>query len=478
MATREYYGQVGARPQIDSITVAGAWAAADDLTITLGNSALKIVLGTNSAVSTAAVAATIVAAINASDINGGLYADEVRYNAGLLIGEFQDVEAMISPQNTSVVLVMSRVHGMPFGTPAAAAMTVAETTAGNGALTRAAVQTATGPNDCANTANWSGGAIPTTPDAIVAKYGINGPKYNLPGSAGYDNGTQFQPDSITIDQTVGRGWSFGLPTIHVPSNLPLGITPIPYPEYRQVDAKFNADHSTPTTLNIGRGTGEGVQLCRFTWTVDDANQVRGIIHNTGTPIPGGMSHCVYIAGGATNTGSLVISKGYVALANGAGEALGLGAAESFGLQIGHRGSVATDTHVLVGSGVDLDDVYVLIQGGTTELHADIEDNAVAVAVLKVAGNGTIVRIIGSGVAGDPTIARLKILPGATVEPLSEMTITDLLHIEGTLDLSKGVGPITPTNAVVYRYGNWQINDPLGRLDLSNATAAVGTGGGA
>ena len=424
MANAEYVGQVGPRPQIDKITVGGAPAATNTMSVTLGNSTLTVVLGTVGAASTNNAAATLMEAINARSVTSDLFGDEIRYSAGLQIGEFQDVVAWISDQDLSVVYVQSRVPGVVFGKPSSAVMSVA-VTGGGVTLTRAAVQTATGPNDYSNTANWSGAATPSTGDAIYARYGRNGPMFGLP-----QTGSTIQPASITVDQTVSSGWSWGQPDIWTPTNLLSGVVPIPYRNYRPLATQFNAAHSGPTILNIGRGTGDGPSLFRSSWTTADADEVTGIIHNTGRPGP--MGKCVYLNGSATNTGKIFINNGSVALATGVGEALGLGTNTTFGLMIGTQGP-GGGPDVVVGAGVDLTDTYCLVQGGNTELRANINDSAATVAVLKVAGPGTVVKIMGSGAAGNPNVARLKILEGATVQVLSEMTIVtsrSTLSVEG------------------------------------------------
>src|SRR3970282_1136366 len=177
-ATREYLAQAAAVPQIDSITIAATWLQGETASVQIGNSTLTVTTGSDT-LTTAQVASVIANAINASSIDGSKVGKELRSAAGQLLPELRDVEAVIHPDNTSQVLVRSKVAGVPFGTPTGGNMTVTETST-SGTATRADVQAATGPWHWNNTANWTGAILPATGDDLVFAQGTYGPKDGLP----------------------------------------------------------------------------------------------------------------------------------------------------------------------------------------------------------------------------------------------------------------------------------------------------------
>jgi hypothetical protein len=458
-ATREYLAQAADVPQIDSITVGGTWVATETASVQIGNATLTITTGSDT-LTTAQVASVIANAINAPSIDASKIGKELRNAAGQLLGEFRDVEAVIHPDNTSVVLVRSKVAGQPFGTPAGGNMTVSETST-SGTAVRASVQAATGRWHWNNTTNWTGGVAPTTGDDVVFSLGTAGPKYGLPAGT-------WQPASVTIDATVGTGYAIGLADWNVANGLG-------YREYRQVDVQFNNDHTAATLYTIGRGTGAGARLMRFTHTGTAVDQLKGIVYTTDTP--SGTSHALYFRSGATNEGTLKILKGSVALAAGKGETLGLGTSSTKGLEIGYVSTVATDASVLVGQGCDLNDTTVVVSGGTVELRADVKDVG-ASALLKIIGNGTLVKVAGDGTAASPVLSHVTINKSATLSILSEATIDEQLTIEGALDLRKGNGPITVGGtATLELRSSGTIDDPATRMPLGSFSDVMGGGAG-
>ena len=381
-ATREYLAQAADVPQVDSITVGGTWVAAETASVQIGNATLIVTTGSDTTTN-AQVASVICNAINAVSIDGSKVGKELRNAAGQLLGEFRDVEAVIHPDNTSVVLVRSKVAGQPFGTPSGGNLTVSETSA-SGTLARASVQAATGRWFWNNTANWTGGSVPATGDDVVFAQGTYGPKYGLPAGT-------WQPASVTVDATVGSGYAIGLADWNTANGLG-------YREYRPVDVQFNNDHSAATLYTIGRGTGTGARLMRFTHTGTAVDQIAGIVYGTDTP--SGTAYALYLKCGATNEGTLKILKGSVAIAAAKGETAGFGTSATNGLEVGYVSALTTDATVLVGAGCDLNDTTVIASGGTVELRSDVKDVG-ASALLKVLGTGTVVKVAGSGAAAPP-----------------------------------------------------------------------------
>lgn len=479
MATYEYKATVANRPQIDSITPSGTYSIGDTVTITIGNSALVIRLGTGQT-ALATICNVIVAAINATTLFGSLVGTERRSHAGQLMGEFKDVVARINPDNSAQVLVYSAVAGVPFGTPSGGNMTVA--TSGAGSIARASVQTATGLWDWNAAANWIGGAVPSASGHdLVFRYG-QGPKYNLPAAT-------YQPASVTVDQTVDPDFCIGLPDIN----------PNDYAEYRQTEVQWDNGHTAATIYTIGRNLYAdrlpraqqyGPQLMRFFHSGTDTLQAQGIIYNTGIPA-NGMAACFYIrAGGATNTGAFKVLRGFVAFAPGKGELFGMGAHGAFkSLEIGYntdliQGTAAvpseTDPFVVIGAGVDINDTEVVISGGLTELRGDIKDSGGAGTPtnLKVAGRKTRLIVAGDGTAAFPEIERINVRAEAEMTVLSEMTVGTSLIVEGKLDLRRGAGKITAGGSATLEIrGAGLIDDPAARLTLSDFSTSMGGGGG-
>jgi len=459
-ATREYLAQAAAVPQIDSITIAGTWLQGETASVQIGNSTLTVTTGSDT-LTTAQVASVIANAINASSIDGSKVGKELRNAAGQLLPELRDVEAVIHPDNTSQVLVRSKVAGVPFGTPTGGNMTVTETST-SGTATRASVQAATGPWHWNNTANWTGAILPATGDDLVFAQGTYGPKYGLPAG-------DRQPASVMVDATVGAGYAIGLADWNTANGSG-------YREYRQVDVQWDNAHTTHTLYTIGRGTGAGARLMRFTHNGTDASgdQLAGIVYTTDTP--SGTSHALYLKCGATNDGALKILKGSVAIAAAKGETAGFGTSATNGLEIGHVATIATDANVLVGQGVDLNDTTVIVSGGTLELRCDVKDVG-ATAMLKIIGTGTNVKVAGDGTAASPVFSHIYVKKDATLTVLSEATIDEELVVEGKVDLRKGNGPITVGgSATLDLRASGSIDDPATRMPLGAFLTVMGGGG--
>lgn len=144
MARNEWLGNALAVKQVSTITIANTWAAADTTYVECNGKRITLTVGTSAA--TTDVAAALKAALNGD----ALVNDESRNTTGNLIAEFTEFVATVSG---SVVTLTGATAGVPF------TVTVGETTAGSGTSTLATPTAATGPNDAANTANYSLGTI-------------------------------------------------------------------------------------------------------------------------------------------------------------------------------------------------------------------------------------------------------------------------------------------------------------------------------
>jgi len=425
-ATVEYVAKAGARPQIDSITVSGTWAAGETGTVTIGNSSLIVTCGTTTT-TTSQVADVIKRAINATQIDGNLVGDESRSFAGQLVGEFRDVEAIIDPTNTSRVLVRSVKAGVPWGTPGASggpisAMTVADTAAA-GALARASVQTATGPWHWDNATNWSGGAVPANNDTVVFAGTKDGPKYGLPDDA----------LEVYINQYQSfEGW-IGLPLL----NMENGVT---YSEYRQRFVRLNdagAASDAPHRFGLGV-SGKGSSCINVRQKLISGSPV---VYNTGPPLREGL-YALNICCTVT-TSSLNVLAGSVDFSSVDGSTSAYGTYTQTGGTA--RGIKAIDSSATVK-----------MHGGTCLLGS-----TTGIGTVSVRG-GTARFENQTG-----TVANMEIYPAGTVEWASTGTITGLTIMGGTFDARGNAGTFS-----VGTVGLWNKPKYLDPYKRTNVTGNI------
>jgi hypothetical protein len=188
MATRNWLGNALAIPEIYTITVGGTWVANETASMTINGKSVILTIGTT--VTTAEVATQLSNAWNGSTLGTGYSVNSF----GSAIGEFTEARATVSG---SVVTITGNTAGNKF------TMSVSETST-SGTLTLNNAQDATGPNDWANTANWSGGSVPVDSDDIV----IDRP---VAITDGLDQ-SSVQPASLTISgRFSGSTTRIGLP---------------------------------------------------------------------------------------------------------------------------------------------------------------------------------------------------------------------------------------------------------------------------
>jgi len=260
-ATREYDAQAPAVPQIDSVDFGGTYADTESYSVTIGQSVLTVTLGDDTT-TLAQVASTLKNAINANEIDENKVGSEKRNAAGQRLPEFRDVEAIIDPADSSIVLVRSRVAGVPFGTPGGD-LTVSESSA-SGTITRGAVQAASGPWHWSAAKNWSGDTAPVDDDVARFPNGNQGPKYGLPTNL-----------EVTIQVDMAFVGEIGLRPINTSNGMPYG-------EYRQQDVQLtNAGTGTAITHLIGLGNGPGSSWININHT-SAADLVTSVtVYNTG-----------------------------------------------------------------------------------------------------------------------------------------------------------------------------------------------------
>ena len=164
MATKYWLGSTAQVPQVYTITITGTWAAGDYINIyppslyhretgsAIGQGC-KITMG-SSGLTVANVADKVYRAFGASAHDDNLLDDESRNLGGQEMPELAEFSA--SYPGTGAVVTVTGPPGV------AAYFYMALNTAGDGSLTQATVQSATGKWFWDNGENWSGGvSLPT-----------------------------------------------------------------------------------------------------------------------------------------------------------------------------------------------------------------------------------------------------------------------------------------------------------------------------
>lgn len=277
MATVYFTPRAETAPQIDDITVSGAWASGDDLTLRMYGADLVLTLG--AAHTTAQVATAIIELVNGTTQTLA----NTSNTTGPQVPQFSVVSAAAHPTDSS----KARITGNPNGEPHT--ITVSETTAGSGALAIATSQTASSPNDASIVDNWSTGAVPTTSDVVIIENTDEDLLWNL--------------DTITDALTSLSVSSTFEGTIGLPDENSAG-----YPEERTKYLELNCP-----TIKIGEGEGDGSSLIKLDCS---SNSVTMDVFSTGSADED--SGAVIWKGTGTNT-LRVVGNSSVGIAPGLGE---------------------------------------------------------------------------------------------------------------------------------------------------------------
>ena len=230
MATPRWRPKALPTAQVDTITVANTWAAADTATVTINGRSLVLTVGAT--VTTAAVATAIKEMINGDAITG----DATRSETGDNVPEFDEVTATVSG---SVVTVTGDTKGRPF------TMTATENTAGSGTATQATATAATGPNHWNNALNWDTGSQPADGDTVYIDNSDVSILYGLDQSA-------IEPAATYIAMSFTG--NIGLPEVNAEGG---------YAEYRSQYLSLG-----PLILQVGIGPGRGSGRIKINSTTD------------------------------------------------------------------------------------------------------------------------------------------------------------------------------------------------------------------
>lgn len=154
MATKYYVGIAQPVPGVRRLTIAGAPAAGDTVTVTVTGSG-KFVTYTLVTGDTAASVVTALLALWAASRQG----------------EITEISAVVDPASSAAILFTGPADGATF--------TITSTKTGGVTVTDANVTTETGPHHADNTANYSPAGLPAGTDTLVFGAGTFGPKYAL-----------------------------------------------------------------------------------------------------------------------------------------------------------------------------------------------------------------------------------------------------------------------------------------------------------
>lgn len=224
MTIRYWLGAAVPIPEVQTITIALTWAAADKATVTINGKTLTLTVGTDSATTDVAAAlAAMIAGQAAID-------DETRSALGTSVGEFLKVTAVAS---ASTVVLTGPANGQPIGT-----VTVGKTVAGDGTIVLAVTTAGQGPYNFDTAANWTGAAVPVNADGIVFDHqAVSSCKFGLS-----------QTDLELISVTISEGFRFGI-----------GL-----PAVNTDNARYSHNEHLPTYLSLKTATAVSINAPRST----------------------------------------------------------------------------------------------------------------------------------------------------------------------------------------------------------------------
>lgn len=405
MSKRSYLGHAANIKQVNTLTIANTWTAADTITLTIANIDVLITIG--SLITTAQVAQTVYEAFT-----GNTFTDttaSVSPAAGAIdIGQFYEIEASVSG---SVVTLKSRTAGVPF------TITATESTASTGTATMATATSATGASTFGQADNWSANTVPVDADDIVFEQGSQSCQDGLTPA--------IQPGEFQHWMTY-TGW-IGRPEKNKTNSAK------PFTDYRTKALTFDDNASATATYKLGMGTGQGAEGIRLDFGAGRSNVV---VYNS-KQIVDGIPNITLAGTNANNT--LVNLNGTVGVAFYAGESTTL-------LTLTNGQNEQSNAQTVCGPDATL--------GTVTVTSGRVTTNGVVTTVNV--NNGEYIHNKGN-------ITTLTFNKG-TAKIRAALTVTNAT-ISGFLDLSESSGTVTFTNAVIIRKGA-RIFAPNGNIVFS------------
>lgn len=417
MATIYWTGNAHSVKQIDTITVANTWAAADTVTCTINGKDLVITCGSTTTTTTTVAAAIKEAWMSATRLDGTSSSSNATSNfGGQEFGEFREIEASVSG---SVVTLIGRTPGKPF------TVTVTENTAGSGTATQAGSTTATGKNHWDNGDNWSGGSVPANDDVVVFKDSNVSCLYGLPNAS----------LEVTIQVWMSYTGEVGLPAIN------LDDANWPYYEYRQRYVRLD-DAGTGTNILHRFGLGKDGTGCRLFNLKHSTLKCSPVVYNTGTPLATRVGTKAFNICCTANTSQLNILGGSVDWSSQDGSTSAFVAVyQNGGDSRGAGGLYTTNGYATIRAGT-------MLVGGTGTVN-------------EMAAYGGTMRVENQSGA----ITSLAAYDGGTIEYASTATVTNLNGYGGTIDCRPDVGAFTATNTTIKR--GTKLYDPYRRITFTN-----------
>lgn len=369
MATCKWLGNAAAVAQVTTATP-GSVSATDTFTITINNKAITVEAPSTSV---PVVVGLLVAAFNASTEP-----------------EFAEITAT---DGGTVVILTADVKGRPF---------TAIGSSSGGTLNMSTTTAASGPNHWDNTANWSGGAVPTSADDVVFENSAVDCLFGYPGS----------PTALTsLSILASYTGKIGLPDRNTGG----------YSEYRTKALALN-----PTTVRIGYGEGNGSPFMRLTTT----GVAAGIsVNKTGQPTDLSFGALYLVAN--TSSTTLEVLSGYVSVATLAGDA-----AQFSSVKIGYLNNPASDSHVRFGTGVTF-------SGAIDMSGGEVETNS-ALGTVNVT-DGTLTHFLGA-------VTTLNLYGGTCFYNATGTLTTATVGSKGRLDFTRDMSAKTVTNTITLAAG--------------------------
>ena len=416
MATCEWVGNALAVAQVHTWTFAGTWEATDVINVTINGKTISVVAGSTVA---ATVATTVYTEIAASTIP-----------------EFREITW--TDDAAAVITGTAATAGLPFvctftTTETGGGAADAQTINGSASSTGTVVYAASGPNDVANTANWSGAALPVDGDTIIIRRGVS-LLYGLTTLA------SVTPAVLKIfSEFWANGSRIGLPEIH-------GTGASAYVEYRSTFLEI--DGATVAEIGLGSNTS-GNSLLNIDFKT---GTVALTVHRTPSSIDSARPPlCLAINPGTVSNGTLEVLSGNVGLGfyNETCKVVA---------KVGYRTNKASDSTVYFGPNVT--------HGATfTQSGGVVEINSATTLIEKTGGTLTI-----NGTGAHPTLNNYE---GAVVYNSTGTLGATLVKLGAEASLDFGQDLSTKTlGSTIQAYAGAEINVPADVV-TSFAFKAVG-----
>lgn len=432
MASIDWIGKAADVADICTLTVSGTWLATETATLTLNGNDLVVTAGT--AVTTTNIATLIAAAVNATERLNDATSGYSNFG-GQSVPEFAE---LIATSSGAVVTLTTR-NTRDIGKPFQAYLTVADaSTSGTlGAVT--SVQAATGKNWWSNADNWSAGAVPVSDDTVNFRDTSVACLWGLPNASLEVTVNVY--NSFTGQRGNVRA-AIGLPKVNKDN------AGLPYYEYRQRYVRLDdAGGGGTATHTIGIGAGAGPSLVNIrqatlatTFEVD----CNGTALSDDTKVV----NVIAPAGGTLKArkGTIDISDQDAVSASWTAITIACRRGQLSDVDVLSRGNASTAATVIqTGGRMSLDwatwstNGLTLLGGETTVDTCGIPSASVAEGTLFNIGNGTIAALT--------------------------------LNKDGSLDVSRGAGTITITNANYH--AACRVVNPGKRITHTNAIATFG-----